>query len=49
MYSKCKDGIPLCEIPLEDILAVEQLEEQSFKMKYVSYTFLLNLKALHLA
>ncbi|XP_060598929.1 ras GTPase-activating protein 3-like isoform X2 [Ruditapes philippinarum] len=34
-YSKYKGGIPLCEIPVEDILAVEKLEEQSFKMKYM--------------
>ena len=27
---------PLCSIPIEDILAVEKLEEESFKMKYVS-------------
>ena len=36
LYCKCKGGIPLCDIPLEDILAVERLQEQSFKMKYVS-------------
>ncbi|KAL4220643.1 Ras GTPase-activating protein 2 [Mactra antiquata] len=34
-YSKRKDGIPLCVIPVEDILAVEQLQEESFKMKYM--------------
>ena len=36
-YSKCKGGIPLCVIPIKEILAVESLQEESFKMKYVSY------------
>lgn len=27
---------PLCSIPIENILAVEKLEEESFKMKNVS-------------
>ena len=35
-YAKCKGSIPLCVIPISEILAVEKLEEQSFKMKYVS-------------
>ena len=35
-YSKCKGGIPLCVIPIDEILAVETLQEESFKMKYVS-------------
>ena len=37
-YSKCKGGIPLCVIPIDEILAVETLQEESFKMKYVSYS-----------
>ncbi|XP_017875517.1 GTPase-activating protein isoform X2 [Ceratina calcarata] len=32
-YSKTKGKEPLCRIPLEDILAVEKLQEDSFKMK----------------
>ncbi|XP_076388798.1 ras GTPase activating protein 1 isoform X3 [Megachile rotundata] len=32
-YSKSKGKEPLCKIPLEDILAVERLQEDSFKMK----------------
>ncbi|XP_034175268.1 ras GTPase activating protein 1 isoform X3 [Osmia lignaria lignaria] len=32
-YSKTKGKEPLCKIPLEDILAVERLQEDSFKMK----------------
>ena len=36
MYTKVKGGLPLCVIPIEDILAVEKLQEESFKMKYVS-------------
>ena len=31
----------LFEMPITDILAVERLEEESFKMKYVSIVFLL--------
>ena len=38
-YSKFKGGQPLCSIPIEDILAVETLLEQSFKMKYVRFLF----------
>ncbi|XP_070539027.1 ras GTPase-activating protein 3-like [Ptychodera flava] len=34
-YSKEKDGEPLCHIPVEDILAVERLQEESFKMKHM--------------
>lgn len=32
---------PLCSIPIENILAVERLEEESFKMKNVSRSSLL--------
>ncbi|KAI4481468.1 hypothetical protein M0804_009588 [Polistes exclamans] len=32
-YSKTKGKEPLCKIPLEEILAVERLHEDSFKMK----------------
>ncbi|XP_066601129.1 ras GTPase-activating protein 3 isoform X2 [Prorops nasuta] len=32
-YSKTKGKDPLCKIPLEEILAVERLHEDSFKMK----------------
>ncbi|XP_043591910.1 ras GTPase-activating protein 3 isoform X2 [Bombus pyrosoma] len=32
-YSKTKGKEPLCKIPLEEILAVEKLQEDSFKMK----------------
>ncbi|KOC63546.1 Ras GTPase-activating protein 3 [Habropoda laboriosa] len=32
-YSKTKGKEPLCTIPLEEILAVEKLQEDSFKMK----------------
>ncbi|XP_076246616.1 ras GTPase activating protein 1 isoform X3 [Calliopsis andreniformis] len=32
-YSKTKGKEPLCKIPLEEILAVERLQEDSFKMK----------------
>ncbi|XP_076662029.1 ras GTPase activating protein 1 [Halictus rubicundus] len=32
-YSKTKGKEPLCKIPLEEILAVERLQENSFKMK----------------
>ncbi|XP_068236209.1 ras GTPase-activating protein 3 [Palaemon carinicauda] len=32
-YSKTKDSNPLCQIPVEDILAVERVEESSFKIK----------------
>ncbi|KAK2583080.1 hypothetical protein KPH14_009111 [Odynerus spinipes] len=32
-YSKTKGKEPLCRIPLEEILAVERLHEDSFKMK----------------
>lgn len=35
-YSKSKAKQPLCRIPITDILAVEKLQEESFKMKYVS-------------
>ncbi|XP_052782835.1 ras GTPase-activating protein 3-like [Mya arenaria] len=34
-YFKCKGALQLCEIPLCNILAVEKLEERSFKMKYM--------------
>ncbi|XP_041351438.1 ras GTPase-activating protein 3-like isoform X2 [Gigantopelta aegis] len=34
-YSKTMNEKPLCSIPIEDILAVEKLEEESFKMKYM--------------
>ena len=34
-YSKNKGDKPLFEMPVTDILAVEKLEEESFKMKYV--------------
>ncbi|KAK7499228.1 hypothetical protein BaRGS_00009488 [Batillaria attramentaria] len=34
-YSKAKGEKPLCVIPIEDILAVERLHEDSFKMKYM--------------
>ncbi|KAK6485725.1 ras GTPase-activating protein 3 isoform X1 [Huso huso] len=33
MYHKNKVDHPLCNIPIENILAVEKLEEESFKMK----------------
>lgn len=32
-YQKSKGDPPLCSIPIENILAVEPLEEESFKMK----------------
>uniref|UniRef100_A0A670J2U5 RAS p21 protein activator 3 n=1 Tax=Podarcis muralis TaxID=64176 RepID=A0A670J2U5_PODMU len=32
-YQKSKGDHPLCNIPIENILAVEKLEEESFKMK----------------
>jgi len=32
-YSKAKNKRPLCRIPINEILAVEKLQEQSFKMK----------------
>ncbi|CAG2107098.1 unnamed protein product [Medioppia subpectinata] len=32
-YSKTKNKRPLCRIPINEILAVEKLQEQSFKMK----------------
>uniref|UniRef100_A0A8C5TKT1 RAS p21 protein activator 3 n=1 Tax=Malurus cyaneus samueli TaxID=2593467 RepID=A0A8C5TKT1_9PASS len=32
-YQKSKGDHPLCSIPIENILAVERLEEESFKMK----------------
>ncbi|NXG64903.1 RASA3 protein, partial [Hemiprocne comata] len=32
-YQKSKGDQPLCSIPIENILAVERLEEESFKMK----------------
>uniref|UniRef100_A0A8C9A179 Ras GTPase-activating protein 3 n=1 Tax=Prolemur simus TaxID=1328070 RepID=A0A8C9A179_PROSS len=32
-YQKSKGDPPLCSIPIENILAVERLEEESFKMK----------------
>ncbi|XP_036880764.1 ras GTPase-activating protein 3 isoform X2 [Manis javanica] len=32
-YQKSKGDQPLCSIPIENILAVEKLEEESFKMK----------------
>uniref|UniRef100_A0A670XSH0 RAS p21 protein activator 3 n=1 Tax=Pseudonaja textilis TaxID=8673 RepID=A0A670XSH0_PSETE len=32
-YQKSKGDHPLCSIPIENILAVEKLEEESFKMK----------------
>ena len=35
-YSKDKGDNPLCEIPIDEILAVETLKEESFKMKFVS-------------
>ncbi|KAK6195833.1 hypothetical protein SNE40_001181 [Patella caerulea] len=34
-YSKSKNEKPLCVIPIEDILAVESLQEESFKMNYM--------------
>ena len=34
-YAKEKGSDPLCQMPLEDILAVETLEEESFRMKYM--------------
>ncbi|OWF54600.1 ras GTPase-activating protein 3-like [Mizuhopecten yessoensis] len=34
-YSKSRDDPPLCVISIEDILAVETLQEESFKMKYM--------------
>ncbi|XP_013401022.2 ras GTPase-activating protein 3 isoform X2 [Lingula anatina] len=34
-YAKSKDDEPLCEIPVDEILAVETVEEESFKMKYM--------------
>lgn len=34
-YTKSKGEKPLCVIPIEDILAVERLHEDSFKMKYM--------------
>ncbi|KAL8612234.1 hypothetical protein ACOMHN_028931 [Nucella lapillus] len=34
-YSKAKGDKLLCMIPIEDILAVERLHEDSFKMKYM--------------
>ncbi|KAL5005371.1 hypothetical protein ScPMuIL_018827 [Solemya velum] len=34
-YSKTPDEDNLCVIPIEDILAVERLQEESFKMKYM--------------
>ncbi|CAC5393896.1 RASA3 [Mytilus coruscus] len=34
-YSKNRGDNPLYEIPIEDILAVETLQEESFKMKYM--------------
>ncbi|XP_048246876.1 ras GTPase-activating protein 3-like isoform X3 [Haliotis rufescens] len=34
-YAKSKTEKPLCSIPIEDILAVERLQENSFKMNYM--------------
>ncbi|XP_075537385.1 ras GTPase activating protein 1 [Dermacentor variabilis] len=34
-YSKTKDSSPLCTIPLDEILGVEKVQEDSFKMKNV--------------
>lgn len=38
-YSKNRGDNPLYEIPIEDILAVETLQEESFKMKYVRNSY----------
>ncbi|XP_077988011.1 ras GTPase-activating protein 3-like [Glandiceps talaboti] len=35
IYSKDRGTKPLCNIPVEDILAVERLQEESFKMKHM--------------
>ncbi|XP_069955565.1 ras GTPase-activating protein 3 isoform X4 [Cherax quadricarinatus] len=32
-YSKTEGGVPLCVIPVDEILAVERVEESSFKIK----------------
>lgn len=37
-YSKMKGDNPIYEIPIGEILAVETLQEQSFKMKYVGFS-----------
>ncbi|XP_041483559.1 ras GTPase-activating protein 3-like, partial [Lytechinus variegatus] len=34
-YSKSDDCLPLCTIPISDVLAVEKLEEESFQMKFM--------------
>ncbi|XP_028966545.1 ras GTPase-activating protein 3 [Galendromus occidentalis] len=34
-YSKNKDGNPLCEIPLDEVLGVERLREESFRLNNV--------------
>ncbi|XP_025079418.1 ras GTPase-activating protein 3-like isoform X2 [Pomacea canaliculata] len=34
-YAKSKLDKPLCVIPVEDVLAVERLQEDSFRMKYM--------------
>jgi Ras GTPase-activating protein 3 len=36
-YAKAKNKRPLCRIPINEILAVEKLQEESFKMKNVSH------------
>lgn len=42
-YSKFKRDNPLYEIPVDHILAVETLQEESFKMKYVrNYLFVVS-------
>jgi Ras GTPase-activating protein 3 len=44
-YSKAKGKKPICDIPLTELVAVERLEERSFKMQNifrVSFNFTFN-------
>lgn len=44
-YAKSKGKRPICDIPLTDLVAVEKLEERSFKMQNIfRVSFTLNVK-----
>lgn len=42
-YAKSKGKRPICDIPLTDLVAVERLEERSFKMQNIFRVSLLNI------
>lgn len=43
-YAKSKGKRPICDIPLTDLVAVERLEERSFKMQNIFRVCLLKIE-----